>query len=160
MQITNTKIIDAPADAVWDLMGAQFGDVANWSDMILKSSVSGPVAVGVIRTCDLKPTPAASGTIKERLTKFDPGRKALSYDVFDGLPGFMRRVSSNWTFEPVGEHRTRVTNVMTVKVAWYMTPMLPMIKMQFGKTIRALMGEIETAAAPGIRVVEAGALAG
>lgn len=160
MQLTSTHEINATADAVWDVMGERFADIGEWSDTVIASSLDGPLQEGAVRTCELKPTPAASGTIKERITKFDRAGKSFAFDIVDGLPGFMRRVNSEWTIRSLGGPRTQAVNTLTIEVAWWMRPMLPMIRKQFAQTIKSFIPQIEAAAKPGMGHVETMAAAG
>ena len=104
--------------------------------------------------------PAASGTIKEKITKFDRNTRTFAFDIVDGLPGFMRRVNSEWTIRPDGPNKTRGINTLTIEVAWWMRPMLPMIRGQFRKTIASFIPQIESAASEPMRMVEPSAVAG
>ena len=155
MQLKNIHEINAPASAVWEVMGERFADIGDWSDTVLESSLDGPLAKGSTRTCRLKPTPAGLDTIQETITAFDRDRQHFAFDIVTGLPGFMRRVSSAWTIEAIGDNRTRAINVLTIEVAWWMAPMLPLIGRQFRNTIRLFIGEIEAAALRPMSAVEA-----
>ena len=160
MKLKTTHEIDASADAVWELMGERFADIGEWSDTVVSSSLDGDLGEGAVRTCELKPTPAASGHIQERITKFDRAGRSVAFDIIDGLPGFMRLVNSAWTIEPMGANKARGVNTLTIKVAWYMVPMLPLIRVQFAKTIKSFIPQIELAANRPMRVVESSAMAG
>ena len=160
MNLVTTHHINAPADAVWDVMGERFADIGDWSDTVLSSSLNGPLQEGAIRTCELKPTPAASGTIQERLARFDRTGRSFAFDIVSGLPGFMKRVTSEWTIEPNGPRAARAVNRLTIEVAWWMRPMLPMIRSQFRKTIKGFIPEIEAAATRAPASVEPIAMAG
>lgn len=160
MRVVSEHMIDAPVEAVWDLMGERFGDIGEWSDTVIRSSIDGPAQEGALRTCELKPTPAASGTIQERITKFDRESRTFAFDIVSGLPGFMRLVNSEWSIRDAGRGRTKAVNTLTIKVAWWMSPMLPVLKTQFRKTIASFIPQIQSAASRQVRMVEAQALAG
>ncbi|NRB00574.1 MAG: SRPBCC family protein [Rhodobacteraceae bacterium] len=132
---------------MWEVMAEQFADIADWSSNVVDSSLDGPLAVGATRTCKLAPTPAGLDQIEELITNFDRGRKTFAFDIVSGLPGMMKGVSSAWKIEAVGPNRTRATNTLTINVKWYMTPMLPVIRSQFVKTIWLLVKEMDQTAA-------------
>ena len=114
MKIQTTLDIDAPASAVWHLLGEQFDDVAEWSATINKSSLDRPLGEGAVRTCDLKAFgPVPAGQVTEELTRFDRGSRSLTYVVRSGVPGFMRFVENAWTVEALDEIRSRVTSRAT-----------------------------------------------
>ena len=160
MKLTSVHEINAPADAVWTLMGERFADIGEWSDTVIQSSMDGPARAGAVRTCELKPTPAASGFIKERITKFDEQRRTFAFDIIEGLPGFMKRVNSEWKIEADGSNKTKATNTLTIEVKWFMAPMLPVIRGQFAKTIKGFIPQIEDASNKLLRAVEPVAVAG
>ena len=143
MKIVIQRELAVEAADVWELLGERFADIGVWSDGVVKSQLDGPLAEGSLRTCELKPSSAASGTVQERISKFDRQARALSYVIVSGLPGFMRRVENNWTMEPLGASRSRVTSVVTIKLAWWMLPMSPIIGRQFTKLLTGFMTEIE-----------------
>ncbi len=146
MKVKTAHELNVPADAVWTLMGDRFAEIGEWSNTVVKSSIDGPLAPGSVRTCDLKPTPAGLDQIQEQITKFDRQGQSFAFLIVSGLPGFMRKVESEWTIEPLAGGRTRAINQLTIEVAWYMRPMAFMIRRQFQNTIKLFMREIETAA--------------
>jgi hypothetical protein len=143
MKIVIQRDLAVAVADVWDLLGERFADIGVWSDGVVKSQLDGPLAEGSLRTCELKPSSAASGTVQERVSKFDRQARALSYVIVSGLPGFMRHVENNWTMEPLSATRSRVTSVVTIKMAWWMLPMSPVIRRQFSKLLSGFMTEIE-----------------
>ncbi len=148
MKIQTTLDIDAPASAVWQVFGEQFGDVGEWSDPIIRSSLDRPLGEGAVRTCDLKKLgPVPAGKITEELTRFDRASRSLMYVVRSGVPGFMRFVQNAWTVEPLDENRSRVTSRARFDMAWWMFPLLPLMRMQLGRVLRSFVGELETTVA-------------
>lgn len=143
MKIKIQKDLKVPASAAWHLMGDRFADVADWSETVVASSLEGPLAVGSVRSCELKGSGAVPTNVKERLTRFDPASLRLGYVVTEGMPGFMRHAENNWTIRPNGPSSCRVTSELRLDVAWYMAPMVPMMKMQFRKLISGVMDEME-----------------
>lgn len=143
MIVVTERLMSVDADAVWDLLGERFADIGVWSDGVVASRLDGPLQEGAVRTCELKPTSAASGIVQERVTRFDRGARAVSYEIVGGLPGFMRHVENKWVITPIGVGRARVVSSLTIKLAWWMTPMAPMIRKQFSKLIVGLMDELE-----------------
>ncbi len=147
MKIQTTLDIDAPATAVWHVLGEQFGDVADWSDAITGSSLDRPLGEGAVRTCDLKAFgPIPAGKITEELTRFDRGSRSLTYVVRSGVPGFMRFVENAWTVESRDEHRSRITSRATFRLAWWMLPLTPLLRFQLGRGLRSFVGELEETA--------------
>ena len=145
MKIQTTLDIDAPASAVWHVFGEQFGDVAEWSDIINRSSLDRPLGEGAVRTCDLKAIgPIPAGQVTEELTRFDRTSRSLTYVVRSGVPGFMRFVENAWTVEALDEGQSKVTSRATFDLAWWMFPLSFLLRMQLGRGIRSFVGELET----------------
>ena len=118
MEIKTTLDIDAPASAVWKVLGEQFADVGEWASSINKSSIDGPLGKGAVRTCDLKAFgPVPAGKVTEELTKFEHESRSLTYVVLSGVPGFMRFVENVWTVDELDDNRARVTILCTFRLA-------------------------------------------
>lgn len=144
MKIETTLDIDAPASAVWHVLGEQFGDVAEWSDAIRKSSLDRPLGKGAVRTCDLKAFgPVPAGQITEELTQFDRGSRSLTYVVRSGVPRFMRFVENAWTVEAHNDRRSTVTSRATFHLAWWVLPLFPLFRIQLGRGLRSFVGELK-----------------
>ena len=150
MKIQTTLNIDVPANAVWKVLGEQFADVADWTEAIDKSSLDRPLGEGAVRTCDLKAFgPSPAGKITEELTLFDHKSHSLTYVVLSGVPRFMRFIENAWTVEPVNDHRSRVTSRATFRLAWWILPLSPVLRIQLGRGLRSFAHELEKAVAGG-----------
>jgi hypothetical protein len=115
---------NASADTAWQVFGEDFEGIRKWLDAIISSSLDGDLAAGVTRTC----TFPKDLVIKEKLTRFDPKTRSLSYAILSGLPVFMLKVDNAWTIENIGNNRSRATSVVTAKLAWYAIPLVPLVK--------------------------------
>lgn len=146
MKIHTSEELETSASAVWNVLGEQFGDIANWFDGVVKSSMDSAVGVGAVRTCDVKAVgPVPEGKVVEKLTQFDRESRSLTFVITEGVPGFMKLVQNAWTVEDLENGRSRATSVVTVKLSWWALPMAPLIKMQLGKTLRSFVRALETA---------------
>ncbi len=144
MKIETTLDIDAPASAVWHVLGEQFGDVAEWADSIQKSSLDRPLGKGAVRTCDLKAFgPVPAGQITEELTRFDRDSRSLTFVVRSGVPRFMRFVENAWTLEVLDERRSTVKSRATFHLAWWVLPLSPLFRIQLGRGLRLFVGDLE-----------------
>ena len=88
--------VDAPADAVWDLL-AGFADISSWASNVSQSSLlsSGPVGLGSVRRVQV-----GRAALRETVTAWEPAR-TLAYDIA-GLPPVVTAASNTWTLEPAG----------------------------------------------------------
>jgi hypothetical protein len=85
MEIRAELVINAPAEDAWVVVGERFGQISEWASAITQSVIDGPPAAGRVRTCQVAgfgPIPA--GVITERLVRFDPDARSLSYEL--GVP--------------------------------------------------------------------------
>jgi hypothetical protein len=143
MKITTVMNIQAPAADVWDVVGVRFATISEWVGAILDSRMEGPPREGAIRHCDLAafgPMPAT--TLREELTLFDPGERALAYSVLDGMPGMVRTASNHWTIRATGPRSCVVQSVATIEVAWWALPMVPMMRRQTARDLKRALEQL------------------
>jgi hypothetical protein len=141
MQIETTRFIAATPDAVWQVLGEEFGDIAEWAGAVLESSVDGPVAEGTTRTCLIKAKRPFE--VDERLVYFDRETRALTYRVTAGVPGMMKRLENAWTVQ-AQDGGSLVRTVVTLEVTWWALPMLPVLRSQLAKDMAGLTSHLET----------------
>jgi len=85
MEIRAELAINAPAEDAWVVVGERFGQISEWASAVTGSAMDGQPAVGRVRTCQVAGFgPIAAGVIKERLIRFDPDARSLSYEL--GVP--------------------------------------------------------------------------
>jgi transcriptional regulator with XRE-family HTH domain len=102
MEIRAELVIDAPAEDAWVVVGERFGQISEWASAITESVLDGPPAVGRVRTCQVAGFgPIAAGVIKERLIRFDPDARSLSYEASAGMPRFIVAAVSHWSVQAV-----------------------------------------------------------
>jgi len=85
MEIRAELVINAPAEDAWVVVGERFGQISEWASAVTGSAMDGQPAVGRVRTCQVAGFgPIAAGVIRERLIRFDPDARSLSYEL--GVP--------------------------------------------------------------------------
>lgn len=74
--------IDAPAMATWNKLG-RFGDLGAWHPAVKQTEITGGAEgeSGATRALTLQD----GGKIREKLTAYDQGNKAMSYVILDGV---------------------------------------------------------------------------
>jgi hypothetical protein len=115
-------IIEAPADAVWQVIGPGYAHIGDWATAIPASTaatfppagepaglpvasamLSAPVAGRVCQTgIGLAPQ------VTEILTAYDDSRRTLTYQAA-GMPAFVTAARNTWTVTAIDGHRTRVS---------------------------------------------------
>ncbi len=124
MRLEHEIFVDAPADDAWQVLGQQFGAIAQWSATLRASSLVGPLGVGAVRTCEgVGFGPFPPGETTEALTRFDPEQRALSYEATSGLPWFVSSARNAWRVEALGPRRCCVRSRATIALAWWLRPL-------------------------------------
>ena len=101
MKITRTIEIQAPAEAVWEIVGRSFADIGTWATRIQSSQAIRPApgAPPTGRTCAVA-IPGVDA-VQETLVGYDDAAMTLEY-TGSGLPGFVTEARNRWTVEPIG----------------------------------------------------------
>lgn len=94
--------IDAPAAALWSLMG-DFGGVAGWSKGIESCEVEGD-GVGAVRTL----TMPGGVQIRERLESHNDGARTFQYSIVEPSPLPATHYLATVVITAVGEHSARI----------------------------------------------------
>lgn len=113
-------IVEAPADAVWDLVGRRFARIGDWATAI-------PTSTAIGHPFDQTASPAISETagapvagrvcqtgirlmpqVTETIVAYDDAALTLTYQAGD-LPAFVITARNTWTVTALDERRTRVS---------------------------------------------------
>ena len=109
--------IDVSAAELWQMVGPGFVEVYKWSSNVDHAEGKGTGefegAVCSERSCDVNVK--GFNKLSERLTGYDEEAMNLSYEVTDGMPGFVVEASNFWQVEPLGANRSKL--VMKAKFA-------------------------------------------
>ena len=89
------------------LFGEGFGSWEDWAPGIDATTLEGPLAQGVRRVS----TSPSLGTVTHELVRFEPGARALSYVVVDGLPPILEKLRVDWTVLAIEGDRARLVGV-------------------------------------------------
>ena len=84
-------MIDAPIDTVWQVLAMDYAKIEKWASGVSSSVGSGKSLNGSTcseRSCEI--TAAGFNDTKEKILRFDPDNYYLEYDLYHGLPGFVR----------------------------------------------------------------------
>jgi Polyketide cyclase / dehydrase and lipid transport len=113
--LTNHIIIDAPAEAVWEVVARRFDRIGEWATAIPSSTglsavapetppaAGAPVPGRVCRT-GIALVPEAT----EIIVDYDEAGHHLTYQATRGLPRFIRLARNRWQVTPLGPQRCRV----------------------------------------------------
>jgi hypothetical protein len=120
--LTRQITVEAPADAVWDLVGRRFDRIGEWATAIAASAPIAPTPSATAPTRSPASTVAGAPVagrvcrtgirllpeVTETIVAYDDAARTLTYRA-SGLPAFVATARNTWTVTPVGEQRTRVT---------------------------------------------------
>ncbi len=131
MEFETEILIQASAEAAWQVLGEQFGDIAQWSATLRSSSKKGELGVGCERTCEgVGFGPFPPGEVTETLTAFDDDAHRFTYKADAGLPWFVKQARNAWSVESVGPNECIVRSKATVELVWFLRPfgsLLPLL---------------------------------
>lgn len=143
MRIETEVVVNRPAQAVWAVLGNQFGEAHVWGSALIHTQGHGrSIAPQVCesRTCHIN----GMGRIRERLLDFDPDQFTLEYEVVEGFPFFVVRGVNRWTLVAEGEMVTRVRSVATITTRGAVGMLMaPMLRLQMTSLMRRLLEELK-----------------
>jgi len=112
--LTRQITVEAPADAVWDLVGRRFDRIGDWATAIPASTAiaSAPPGTAPTRSPALTvvDAPVAGRVcqtgvrllpqVTETIVAYDDAARTLTYQA-NGLPAFVATARNNWTVTPL-----------------------------------------------------------
>jgi hypothetical protein len=145
MDIITKFDIDAPVDTAWQLLGEEFGDVS-WSDLVIASSLDGPLDQGVTRACTIDAVgPFPAGELTEALSEFNREEKVLTYVIKTGGPPFLSHIQNRWILEARDATSSSAHSTITYRLEWWAMPFAPLIAMMMRKTLKPLLAQFRDA---------------
>jgi hypothetical protein len=147
MRINTSIDVAVPAEQLWDLFGENFADWADWTDTLFFSSLDAEMCTGAIRTCGVTAVgPVKECEVTEEVTHFDRDSMAVTYLVLSGLPGMMKRVENAWNIKKIDDSSCRISSDANFKLAWWIMPLVPLMKLQMKGAIKSFLRELKAAA--------------
>lgn len=155
IDITNTFVVDASADRLWEVMVGEFQDVARWASGL---DASGPnphvddrAAPEGIDAAGRSCVVPGLGQTDERLNVFDPEGYRFSYTVdAEKVPSFVSGMENTWTFRALGPDRTEVRQALTAEAHGVLgAAMKPLLQRQFRSLLSNLQEDLTVYATTG-----------
>jgi hypothetical protein len=119
VELTQTVVVNAPADAVWRVVAGGFDRIGEWATAI-PASTANPVAESAIgapvpsRVCHTGV--ALIPQVTETIAAFDDPGRTLTYEATSGMPSFVTLARNRWQVTAEGERRSRVTFAADLRV--------------------------------------------
>lgn len=112
MQLHLEQEINAPADAVWGVLGGEFADIASWASVV---KASRPIDVGEvpasITVASTAPVPGrettTKATLREILTAYSDEERSLTFEGA-GLPKIVRLARNVQSVQETGPSTCKV----------------------------------------------------
>jgi Polyketide cyclase / dehydrase and lipid transport len=110
-ELSTEIIVDAPADAVWDLVGRRFERIGEWATAV-PASTALPAATGAVAGAPVAGRICRTGLrllpeVTETIVAYDEDDRTLTYRA-SGMPAFVVAATNTWTVIPLDAHRTRL----------------------------------------------------
>jgi hypothetical protein len=141
--IERSSKINAPIDRVWEASAIQFEEIDKWDANVKTSrSAGGPTAIAPIsgRVCNMY---NGRKTV-ETITNFDEDGQCFTYQITEGLPGFVKSAYNTWTLCEIGGSTTELTMRIDMVVSGIIgTIMKGPIKSQMGKVLGNAQEELK-----------------
>jgi len=117
--LTNSIVIDAPAEAVWQVVAHRFDRMGDWATAI-RSSTAQPVGESMVdapvagRVCHtgIRAVPHVTETI----VAYDEDARTLTYQATDGLPAFISLARNRWQVTALDAGRSEVSFAAQLEV--------------------------------------------
>lgn len=143
MVLNNEVEVQVPASQAWQLLGEEFGEIAQWALSITKSSLNGPLQEGVVRSCEISGFgPFQASTITEELVHFDRDTLSFRYQARAGLPPLMAHAENHWQVHETGPQSCRITSQAKLQLAWWAWPMSPLLKLQIKRESQGFLQQL------------------
>lgn len=139
--------VDVSAERLWDVVGNNFGEVAEITSVLNASHLEGKLEVGGARVC-INPQ---NQRIVEKLTVFDPTTYRLAYDGVDGFPSWVTKASNHWVVEDSDESKSRLIMQPDIQLRWYFKPIWPLMRLGVRAIIKKFAEEVKYYAETGKR---------
>jgi Polyketide cyclase / dehydrase and lipid transport len=102
MKLSGEVLIEASADAVWEIIGRRFADIGNWATAVEASYAEPGARAGRVCRTGLRAFP----TVTERIIALDDSVRTLRYEA-TGLPRFVGEAHNRWQVTAAGPDRAR-----------------------------------------------------
>ncbi|MEM7126802.1 MAG: SRPBCC family protein [Chloroflexota bacterium] len=141
MNVQRQVTVNAPADKVWNILGADFTNISEWASFVVESKPIPNMPEGSGRVCNVKGT----GEVKETIHKYDEDNRELAF-VLEGkkIPFFMQKIDNTWSVKPKGNDRSELqVNVDLTVMPVFKQLMSGMLRKQMSKTADSILGELK-----------------
>jgi len=125
VKMAKSLTVNVSADDLWQIVGPGFSEAGKWSTAVDHSVGHGQGqfegATCDTRSCDL----SAKGftSVNEKVTEYDAANRTMSFDVIEGMPGFVTYTNNRTVITPLGDKSCKAELQITMR----MKPFLGML---------------------------------
>lgn len=122
VKMSKSVTVNVSADDLWEIIGPGFAQAGVWSTAIDHSVGHGEAkfegAQCDTRVCDV----SAKGfsRVNERITKYDSENRTLAFDVFDGMPSFVKLANNRTAITDLGNGKSKADLQITMQMKPFM----------------------------------------
>ena len=134
-------LIDAPIDSVWQALAVDYAGIGKWASGVNHVVESSGYGITAKRYCEI--SAAGFNDTKERVLKFEPENYYFEYELYEGLPGFVRySINKDRLVEKDGKtlwiskNEMRVGGFMGLTMKWMMRGSLKTVLKNKGEELK------------------------
>lgn len=136
MKIQRQFTVNASADRVWEILGPQYDNVAEWVSSVHVSHGHNTSALLQNAPCSGRVCETDLGPFKETITHYDEHKRHVAYTAQgEKMPFFVKHLSNSWTVTPLTDNTAKVDMCMKADL-------LPVFNIVMGPVMRLQMGGI------------------
>jgi Polyketide cyclase / dehydrase and lipid transport len=145
MRVSVEIPIDAPADAVWQIVGPRFADIGRWASAIRSSRTAN--AEPPDRTAPFNGRVCETGLriaprVTETIVAYDDAARTLTYKG-DGLPAFVALASNRWRVTAIAPGRCVLSLDATIGLRGAARIVAPALRVRFRREGRRLARDLK-----------------
>lgn len=142
MNIVKKIAINQSIDAVWEVLGNQFGQISNWASLIRESKVYGEAKLNGLNY-SIRETNTLSGITKQEITSFKPENYSLSYKSIAGTPPIIKEVRAQWSLTKKDSNSTDLVMDFTADMKGLGFILAPIAKIKLNKIGDELLDDLK-----------------
>lgn len=143
VSIERSTVINVPVERLWEVSADEFEHIDRWDGNVKSSHPSVNAVVNAPvggRVCNLY----SGGKTVERFIEFDNSKHTFTYEIAEGLPGFVISARNIWMHEAIAENKTKLTMRIVMRVKGILgTIMRCPMNWQMGKVLDNAQEELK-----------------
>lgn len=147
MHLRLEQTIEAPADSVWEVLGTQFTDIADWASFVKTSRpVDRAEIPSTIAVAPTAPVPGRETMTKVKLieviTAYSDDQRSLTFEAV-GLPKIIRRAQDVQSVTATGEGSSTVTFEIDFDFVGPFAAFSPIVRRRMAKTFAGVLVDLK-----------------